>query len=86
MSRFFCETWDSRLSNFQDPIHQPPPWKSGASAPRKAPKPESGFSPRAPRPQKSPWHPLPTQCKKDPDYEGVMAKRSHDPFLFKAPK
>jgi hypothetical protein len=29
---------------------------------------------------KSGWHSLPNQCKKDPDYEGVMATHRHDPF------
>ena len=32
-------------------------------------------------PTKVPCPPLPTPCKKDPDYEGVMAKQSHDPFF-----
>lgn len=37
----------------------------------------------SPTRHKSGWHSLPNRCKKDPDYEGVMAMRSHGPFLFR---
>jgi hypothetical protein len=48
ISRVFCEKWEPRTpaaQAFAIDRHHAAPWKSGASAPRKAPEIKQGFSP-----------------------------------------